>query len=224
MTPMLTAPLTPDCGTAAISEDTKSVLIVDDDPLVTQSIRHLLKRMEIEVHTASQWAEAMDALERVRPDLVLLDMRMPNVDGPTLLEFVRESGFQMPVVVVSASLNEVDLDHLKELGVKRFVPKPFSVEQLKGIIEEQLAAGLPSEKLEASEALEGVSVSSSKSVLGARWKPKAGIKRHKARQMWTIALICAGLSVTVLAAKLAINHFMPSINEAVQEQSRLKNQ
>ena len=162
----------------------------------------------------------------VRPDLMLLDMRMPNVDGPTLLEFVRESGFQMPVVVVSASLNEVDLEHLKELGVKRFVPKPFSIEQLGGIIEEQLAAGSPAEKLEPSESLEqnAVSVSNTQSVLGARWKPKAGIKRHRTRQMWMVALICAGLSVVFLGAKLALTHVMPSINDAVEEQSRLKNQ
>jgi CheY-like chemotaxis protein len=205
----------------AISGAEKKVLIVDDDPLVTQSIQHLLKRMELASLSASQWAEAMDVLERERPDLMLLDMRMPNVDGPTLLEFVRESGFEMPVVVVSASLNEVDLERLRELGVKRFVPKPFSVEQLRGIIEEQLNLTLPIETEEQDEAKQAVAVSSSQSVLGRRWRPKAGVRKERQRQFWTIALVCVGLSAAAFGAKWALSVFMPVVDDALEEQSRL---
>ena len=218
--------------TPTISEQgQQKVLIVDDDPLISQSIRHLLKRMGLGSQVASQWAEAMDALERDRPDLVLLDMRMPNVDGPTLLEFIRESGYNVPVVVVSASLGEVDLDRLRELGVKRFVPKPFSIEQLRGIIEEQLqiTSGQPDETgAGPSHAAEDdhtpVAVSSSKSVLGGRWRPKAGIKRARKQQLILVALICTGLSLFFLGAKLILSDFSPLsfISDILIEQSEMK--
>ena len=215
------------------SQGHQKVLIVDDDPLISQTIRHLLKLMDLESRVASQWAEAMDALERDKPDLVLLDMRMPNVDGPTLLEFIRENGYDVPVVVVSASLGEVDLDHLRELGVKRFVPKPFSIEQLRGIIEEQLEI---SSKLTAAtnatasedpaqiEEHKAVSVSTSKSVLGRRWKAKAGIRRARKKQLVMVALICVGLSVLLLSAKLFISGsgIMGYISDTLIQQSEMK--
>lgn len=75
----------PSLRTSAISSRDKTVLIIDDDSTVTEAIKHLLKHMDIGSASASQWAEAIDALEHLSPDLVLLDMRMPNVDGPTLL-------------------------------------------------------------------------------------------------------------------------------------------
>jgi CheY-like chemotaxis protein len=220
-------------GTPTISsQGHQKVLIVDDDPLISQSIRHLLKLMDLESRVASQWAEAMDALEREKPDLVLLDMRMPNVDGPTLLEFIRESGYDVPVVVVSASLGEVDLDRLRELGVKRFVPKPFSIEQLRGIIEEQLeiaskesaTESAASEDPDHKEEHEAVSVSTSKSVPGGRWKAKAGIRRARKQQLVMVALICVGLSLFLLGAKLFISGsgIMGYISDSLIQQSEMK--
>jgi len=220
--------------TAIIPSQEKKVLIVDDDPLVAQSIQHLLKRMEITSSIANQWAEAMDILEHDTPDLVLLDMRMPNVDGPTLLQFVRESGYDVPVVVVSASLGEVDLDHLRELGVKRFVPKPFSVEQLKGIIEEQLKLAelgqkeneeRPAGSDAAGEGRQTEHVlSSSKSATGHRWRPKASSRKKRRNQIWMIAIVCAGISLLALAAKMVISKtgIVTMIELALREQSEMK--
>ena len=212
-----------------ISDQQKSVLIVDDDPLITQTLQHLLKRMELKVLSASQWAEAMDAVEHGEPDLILLDMHMPNVDGPTLLEFIRESGHVVPVVVVSASLHEVDLDHLRELGVKRFVPKPFSAEDLRGIIEEQLGlaqakTAVSSDEKQAAPAEQtpqAVAVSASQSVMGRGWRPSAGVRKARHRQFWTIALLCAGLSVFAVGARWAVTTLLPAIAGAMQEQSKL---
>lgn len=198
--------------TSAISAHDMTVLIVDDDPIITETIKHLLKRMDVGSRCASQWAEAIDALEHAPPDLVLLDVRMPNVDGPTLLEFIRESGNDVPVVIVSGSLNEVDLGRLRELGVIRFVPKPFSVEQLRGIIEDQLQLNKPPSEIPNDRAKESQSevhspkaaVSSPRSVLGRRWGLNSGVRRKRKKQFWMVATICAGLSIAVVGATLMI--------------------
>lgn len=229
---MCNSPTDPLLRTPTTSARDKTVLIIDDDPIITQTIRHLLKHMNVGSASASQWAEAIDALEHASPDLVLLDIRMPNVDGPTLLEFVRESGSDVPVVVVSALLNEVDLDRLRELGVVHFVPKPFSAEQLRGIIEDQLqlsrpGAGNADEGARKSrgedEPTKTVAVSSTRSILGGRWKPKAGPRRHKKKQFWTIAIICVGLWIAVLGAKLILaeTDFLSAIEQSLRSQSEM---
>ena len=227
-----TIPPDPLLRTPAISARDKTVLIVDDDPIVTETIRHILKHMNVGSASASQWAEAIDALEHTSPDLVLLDIRMPNVDGPTFLEFVPERGHDVPVVVVSASLSGVDLDRLRELGVVRFVPKPFSVEQLRGIIEDHLqlsspASGIADKRAGKSrgedEPTKTVAVSSKRSVLGGRWKPKAGPRRHKKKQFWTIAIICVGLWIAILGAKLILaeTNFLSTIEQTLRSQTEM---
>lgn len=213
-------------GEAAIADQSKTVLIVDDDPLVTQSIQHLLKRMGVRSMAASQWAEAIEILERDQPDLMMLDLRMPNVAGETLLEFVRESGHDLPVVVVSGSLGDVDLEHLRGLGVKRFVPKPFSIDQLRAIIEEQI--GTDADEGEAAnpepaedDSLRAVSVSKTRQALGGKWRPDASVRRHRKRQFLVIAVICVLISSVALAAKWAIDStgLLPSIREAIRSQA-----
>ena len=80
--------------------------------------------------TASHWVEAIDALNERQPDLLLLDLQMPHVDGIFLLEWIREQEMDIPVIVVSGYLDDESVARFNELGVTRLIWKPFNVADL----------------------------------------------------------------------------------------------
>ena len=69
---------------------TKRVLAVDDDETILNVMDNLLKMHDYEAVTATHWVEALDAINERTPDLLLLDLQMPHVDGFFLLEWIRE--------------------------------------------------------------------------------------------------------------------------------------
>ena len=193
------------------SRATGTVLVVDDDPLVLQALQHMLSRMGLHGVCASQWATAIEAIERKRPDLILLDVQMPSVDGPTLLAFLREQGVDVPAFIVSASLDEIDLDRMRSMGVRQFVPKPFSIERVQSLISEELRGegrvqthDSPN-KAGKSEPGVPVPVSSSHRVLGRRWRPKWGRRKQTLRQLIIVGIVCLGMSAVFLFAHFMVN-------------------
>jgi CheY-like chemotaxis protein len=105
------------------NEIRKRVLAVDDDP----SIRHMLERVlsrTYELALAADGEQALAEIKRQRPDLVLLDLRMPVMDGSELLERLEAEGIDVPVVLMTAEIRHGFLDsplvrarHDKLLGV-----------------------------------------------------------------------------------------------------------
>ncbi len=108
----------------------KRVLALDDDGTILKVMESALTMEGYESVTASQWVEALDAIEERQPDLLLLDLQMPHVDGIFLLEWMREQKMDVPVIVVSAYLDDDSVARFKELGVKRLIWKPFNVANL----------------------------------------------------------------------------------------------
>ena len=100
---------------------TKRVLAIDDDETILGVMNNVLKMHDYEAETASQWVEALDAFNERPPDLLLLDLQMPHVDGIFLLEWIREQEFELPVIVVSAYLDDDSVARFKSLGVNAFV-------------------------------------------------------------------------------------------------------
>ena len=127
------------------SEMTKCVLAIDDDETILTVMNNVLTMHDYEAVTASQWVEALDVLNERTPDLLLLDLQMPHVDGFFLLEWVREQEIEMPVIVVSAYLNDEAIERLKTLGVDTFIWKPFNVAELVEKIDLLLTGGSPAE-------------------------------------------------------------------------------
>ncbi len=205
-----------------------TVLVVDDDPLVLlQALQHLLSRMGLNGVCASQWATAMEAIERENPDLILLDVRMPTVDGPTMLSFLREQGVDAPVFIVSASLDEIDLNDMRALGVLQFVPKPFSVERLKTLIEEELRNACVSESVGVGTSRRSGSkpghrpVSSSRSVMGRRWKPKWGRRKQTLRHLLVVGIACLSMSIVFLFVHFVFNSgAILALREAIHQNLR----
>jgi CheY-like chemotaxis protein len=111
-------------------ETTPTVLVVEDEEVVTD----LLQDEGYAVRQAADGLQAIDELEVDDVDLVLSDVRMPRLDGPSLARRLRGRGHAIPVVLMSAADVEVDLP-----GV-RFLPKPFDRDHLLHVVGSALGA------------------------------------------------------------------------------------
>jgi CheY-like chemotaxis protein len=114
-----------------------SILVVDDDPVFCDIMKELLKRSGFEVRVAYHVEDALQAVARRRPDLILTDVMMPEIDGLCLVRRLRADPCwaSIPTVVVSARVMEVDQDAAADAGADGFLEKPFSFDRLQMTIE-----------------------------------------------------------------------------------------
>lgn len=108
----------------------KKILIVDDDPHVLKSIARFLTKQGYTVSTAPGGKEALVMMEKEVPDLVLLDVLMPEMDGIETLEIIRQRWPDVDVVMISALREEAVARASIKMGAYEWLPKPFSMEQL----------------------------------------------------------------------------------------------
>jgi two-component system KDP operon response regulator KdpE len=105
------------------------VLVVEDDPGILRALKTNLTRHGFDVETAETGAEALDAYARRRPDLILLDLGLPDVDGTVVIQEVRARA-NTPIVVLSVRGAERDKVTALDLGADDYLTKPFGVEEL----------------------------------------------------------------------------------------------
>ncbi|HEX2016310.1 MAG TPA: response regulator [Solirubrobacteraceae bacterium] len=105
----------------------RNVLAVDDDPAVLEALRTVLGSGGLEVHGCTRAADFAAALDRVRPDLVILDLQMPDGDGLELCRGMRADPRweALPVLVLTASNDPETVQRVFQAGADDFVPKPF---------------------------------------------------------------------------------------------------
>jgi DNA-binding response OmpR family regulator len=106
----------------------KRVLVVDDDPLLTRLVRINLELSDFLVEEVWDGSTAMRILEDNPPDLLILDIMMPRVDGWDILKMIRESPelLELPVVILTARAQEEDALKGWEMGTDDYITKPFS--------------------------------------------------------------------------------------------------
>ncbi len=109
------------------------VLVVDDDISIRDTVTTILAQEGYGVSGASSGDEALALLRTWRPTLVLLDMRMPGMDGWTVARLMRESGLQVPIVVMTAA--ESARHWAEEIGADAHLAKPFALEELLAVVE-----------------------------------------------------------------------------------------
>ena len=114
----------------------KRVLVIDDDLPLRGMLAAALRQHGFQVLLAGDGAEGQRALNIHKPDVILLDLAMPEVNGWDFLQRLQETGRmgQIPIIVVSAHLRH-DPQAILQLGVKAIVPKPFNLPDLISIIE-----------------------------------------------------------------------------------------
>ena len=105
------------------------ILVVDDEPNILGTLAPLLRSRGYEVFTAMNGRGALEALDREKPDLVVLDLGLPDIDGVEVCRQVRETR-NVPIVVLSARGAEGDKVRALDVGADDYVTKPFGAEEL----------------------------------------------------------------------------------------------
>jgi DNA-binding NtrC family response regulator len=106
------------------------VLVVDDEPIVLKSCRMVLEAEGLEVLMAGSVQEALAAIEAQAPELLLVDVKMPVLDGMYLMRQVREKRPGMPIIVMSGYSTRDTIREALELGAATFIAKPFTPDEL----------------------------------------------------------------------------------------------
>lgn len=107
----------------------KKILVVDDEKPIADILQFNLKKEGYEVHCAYDGDEAVKMAEELKPDLVLLDIMLPNRDGMEVCREIRKK-YEMPIIMLTAKDSEIDKVLGLELGADDYVTKPFSTREL----------------------------------------------------------------------------------------------
>jgi CheY-like chemotaxis protein len=109
------------------------ILVVDDDPAIRETVAEILRFEGYEVESAADGEQALEALARCSPAVVLLDMRMPVLDGWGFARAVKERGLRVPILVMTAA-RDAQL-WCEEIGANGCVPKPFELMDVLNAVE-----------------------------------------------------------------------------------------
>jgi len=118
-----------------------TVLVADDDAVSRRILSHIISRMGHIVVSAQNGREALERLEDSSPDLLILDLAMPEVDGLTALKLARsdERYRTLPIIMLTASGLDRDARAARAEGVNEFLTKPFRSQELVDMLERLLA-------------------------------------------------------------------------------------
>jgi len=119
----------------------KKILIADDHSEVVELVRVTLERGDYEIVDASNGKEALKKVRLEKPDLVLLDVVMPKMDGFEVCRKLKKDPQtkEIPIIILTAKAQEVDKEKGREVGASDYITKPFSPSALLTKIEEILA-------------------------------------------------------------------------------------
>jgi DNA-binding response OmpR family regulator len=118
----------------------KKILLVDDEPNIIMSLEYTFKKNNFQVFIARDGQEALDIVQTETPDLIILDIMMPNVDGYATIEAIRkdEKLTNCKVIFLSAKNKESDIEKGMKLGANAYMTKPFSIKKLIELVNELL--------------------------------------------------------------------------------------
>ena len=118
----------------------KKILIVDDEPNIVMTLEYTFKKSNYQVFIARDGQEALDILKTNFPDVIILDIMMPMVDGFATLEQIRKDANlqHTKVMFLSAKNKESDIEKGLALGADAYMTKPFSIKKVVEKVEELL--------------------------------------------------------------------------------------
>ena len=107
-----------------------SIVVVDDEPSIRELLVASLHFAGFEVETAASGSEAFEVIERVKPDLIVMDVMLPDIDGFTVTRRIRQNGIKVPVLFLTARDDTQDKIMGLTVGGDDYVTKPFSLEEV----------------------------------------------------------------------------------------------
>ncbi|HEV2948706.1 MAG TPA: response regulator [Gemmataceae bacterium] len=131
--------------------ENKTILVVDDDPELTDGLRMVLERQGYRVITARDGQQGKQQVYNQRPDLMILDMMMPRMGGYPVLEHFKGKPDAPPIIMITANEGSRHKAYAEYLGVIDYIRKPFAMERLLESVEKGLAAG--KEKIDPDKKL-----------------------------------------------------------------------
>jgi two-component system response regulator MprA len=111
-------------------ESSARILVADDDPAVLSALERVLRFNGYEVELAKDGLAVLDAIDASRPDALILDVTMPNLDGLGACRMLRRRGDDLPVLMLTARVELNDRVAGLEAGADDYLPKPFELEEL----------------------------------------------------------------------------------------------
>ena len=124
-----------------MSAEEKRILIADDDPVILRLIQVNLELEGYQVLTANNGQEAVDIANAENPDLVILDIMMPRLDGYQACEQLKSSDATkaIPVIFLSAKAQSGDIEKGQSFGVAAYLTKPFDPTELLEVVEQHVS-------------------------------------------------------------------------------------
>ncbi|HBA84835.1 MAG TPA: DNA-binding response regulator [Verrucomicrobia bacterium] len=108
----------------------ETVLIIEDDPALLRGVKDNFESVGYIVHAAADGEKGLNDALRIRPDLILLDLMLPKVNGYEICRALRDNGQEMPIIMLTAKSQESDIVLGLNLGADDYVTKPFSIKEL----------------------------------------------------------------------------------------------
>ena len=109
----------------------KKILIAEDEEFIANLYKLNLDKHGVEVVIANDGRQAMEMMKKINPELILLDLLMPDMDGFQVLRQMKEEGIEIPVVILTNLSQEIDKQKCQEMGAKDFfVKSDISVDEL----------------------------------------------------------------------------------------------
>ena len=134
--------------TRPATEDCPSILVVDDEPNIRRLLSFKLSRAGYEVATAESGEEALDGLSSASPDLILLDLRLPGMQGLDVLERLGQCAPELPVIVLTAQGSVETAVSAMKRGARDFLTKPLELPRLEVAVKNALELGHLRRKVE----------------------------------------------------------------------------
>lgn len=106
----------------------RPILVVDDDPTIRSTVSEILELEGYQVETAMNGADALEKVKQNPPSLIILDMRMPVMDGWGFARQLRQEGIRIPILVMTAAQNA--RRWAEEINADAYIPKPFDLDEL----------------------------------------------------------------------------------------------
>ncbi|HZK43045.1 MAG TPA: response regulator [Syntrophomonadaceae bacterium] len=115
-----------------------TILIVDDQKGVRRLLEELFKKESWQVYLASDGLEAIDMAQELKPDIILMDMKMPNMDGLEAAEKILAIDQDQYIVIMTAYGEMEIVNKILEVGVKKCIAKPFDIMVLRDLVKEMV--------------------------------------------------------------------------------------
>ena len=121
------------------------LLIVDDEAEICDFLKSFFEERNYEVHTATSGQGALDEVERFKPRVILLDIKMPGMDGVKVLEAVKSKHNKIRVIMVTALETRDKIEECLRLGADNYITKPLSLEYLENDVREKIESYMNSQ-------------------------------------------------------------------------------